>query len=225
MPFAFARSPSSDTLVISFRSSSRSPPFAHGTYSPGGLSALGANTVPVAGGPSYGALRGGFSPRTYPLDMGLIYFGIRVTDLQRSERFYVEGLGLTKLRGGRMPHGGRRILLVDHGTGQRLELNWYPSDSPYAVPYTSGEGLDHLGYSTGRAEEIARRLERYGGRIALRPSDLLGVRQNYYVEDPDGNWVELMAWGTSRKTPRPPTPRTRKGPVRPSAQGPARGTT
>lgn len=132
--------------------------------------------------------------------MGLIYFGMRVTDYERSVRFYVEGLGLVKLRGGRMPHGGRRILLADPGTGQRLELNWYPSDSPYATPYTPGEGLDHLGFSTGKAAELARRLEGVGGKVVLRPTDPTGVRQNYYVEDPDGNWIELMAWGTSRKT-------------------------
>ncbi len=57
--------------------------------------------------------------------MGLIYFGIRVTDFERSLGFYREGLGLMKLRGGRMPHGGRRVLLADPGTGLRLELNWY----------------------------------------------------------------------------------------------------
>lgn len=130
--------------------------------------------------------------------MGLIYFGIRVTDLDRSLRFYVEGLGLVKRRGGRMPHGGRRVLLEDPGTGQRLELNWYPPASPYAAPYVAGEGLDHLGFSTGHAREVAKRLEANGGKVVLRPTDRLGVRQNYYVEDPDGNWVELMAWGTSR---------------------------
>ncbi len=132
--------------------------------------------------------------------MGLIYFGIRVTDLERSLRFYQDGLGLVRLRGGRMPHGGRRVLLADPGTGQRVELNWYPPGSPYATPYVPGEGLDHLGFSTGKAADIARRLERLGGRVVLRPTDTDGVRQNYYVGDPDGNWIELMAWGSSRKS-------------------------
>jgi len=128
--------------------------------------------------------------------MGLIYFGIRVTDLDRSLRFYVQGLGLEELRRGRLPHGGRRVLLEDRKTGQRLELNWYPSGSPFAVPYVVGEGLDHLGFSTGHAAELARRLEECGGKIVLSPSDPDGVRQNFYVTDPDGNWVELMGWGS-----------------------------
>jgi lactoylglutathione lyase len=130
--------------------------------------------------------------------VGLIYFGVRVTDLDRSLRFYTEGLGLEELRRSRMPHGGRRVLLQDPKTGQRLELNWYPVDSPYAVPYTPGEGLDHLGFSTGHAADLARHLETHGGRIELSPTDPHGVRQNFYVSDPDGNWIELMAWGSSR---------------------------
>lgn len=134
------------------------------------------------------------------LPMPLIYFGIRVTDLDRSMRFYVGGLGLEELRRGRLPHGGRRVLLVDRKTGQRVELNWYPKGSPFAGPYVPGEGLDHLGYSTGRPAEVAQRLVEHGGKIVLRPTDKNGVRQNYYVEDPDGNWVELMGWGRSKPT-------------------------
>jgi lactoylglutathione lyase len=152
--------------------------------------------------------------------MGLIYFGIRVTDLGRSLEFYTQGLGLEELRRGRLPHGGRRVLLVDRGTAQRLELNWYPKGSPYAVPYVAGEGLDHLGYSTGHAADLARRLVEHGGKIALTPTDPLGVRQNFYVEDPDGNWIELMGWGSTRSTrgrksaKREPSSATRR--IRPS---------
>ncbi len=129
--------------------------------------------------------------------MPVIYFGIRVTDLDRSLDFYTEGLGLEVLRRGRLPHGGRRVLLVDGKTGQRLELNWYPKGSPYAVKYVPGEGLDHIGFSTGHGDEMARRLVAHGGKIVLTPTDPHGVRQNYYVEDPDGNWIELMGWGRS----------------------------
>jgi catechol 2,3-dioxygenase-like lactoylglutathione lyase family enzyme len=143
--------------------------------------------------------------------MGLIYFGIRVTDLQRSLDFYIHGLGLAELRRGRLPHGGRRVLLVDRGTAQRIELNWYPGGSPYAVPYVAGEGLDHLGYSTGHAAEMARRLVEHGGKVVLTPTDPLGVRQNFYVEDPDGNWIELMAWGSARSS-RPRSSATRQPP-------------
>lgn len=92
------------------------------------------------------------------------------------------------------------MLLVDRKTGQRLELNWFPKGSSFAVSYADGEGLDHLGFPTGHAAEIARAFEAHGGKIALRPSDPNGVRQNFYVATPDVNWIELMAFGSARLT-------------------------
>jgi len=92
-----------------------------------------------------------------------------------------------------MRHGGLWVLLEDARTGQRLELNWYPPDSPFNVKFVPGEGLDHIGFTSAHAAEVARRLVALGGRYALRPTDPNGIRGNYYVEDPDGNWVEIYA--------------------------------
>jgi catechol 2,3-dioxygenase-like lactoylglutathione lyase family enzyme len=39
--------------------------------------------------------------------MVLRYFGIRVTDLERSVKFYTELLGLKEVRHGTMRHGGK----------------------------------------------------------------------------------------------------------------------
>lgn len=55
--------------------------------------------------------------------MVLRYFGIRVTELERSVKFYTELLGLRKRRQGKMQHGGKWILLEDPRSHQRLELN------------------------------------------------------------------------------------------------------
>ena len=65
--------------------------------------------------------------------VGLRYFGIRVTDLERSLSFYVGVLGRKERRRGTMRHGGVWVLLQDPRTRQRLELNWYPPGSPYAA--------------------------------------------------------------------------------------------
>jgi hypothetical protein len=121
------------------------------------------------------------------------------------------------MRRGRLPIGGRRVLLADRGTAQRLELNCYPKGSPYDVPYVAGEGFDHLGYSTGHAADVARRLVEHGGKIVPTPTDPLGVRQSFYVEAPDGNRIEPMAWGSARSTPpgSPPKPRPRGETSRP----------
>jgi lactoylglutathione lyase len=122
----------------------------------------------------------------------LRYFGIRVSDLERSLRFYTELLGLKQVRGGTMYHGGKWVLLEDPRSHQRLELNWYPRDSPFATPYDSGEGLDHIGFKVEDAKSTYKKLVAKGATPALAPSDKNGVRGIYYLKDPDGNWIEFF---------------------------------
>lgn len=125
--------------------------------------------------------------------MALVYFGIRVTDPDRSVRFYSDGLGLRETGRGRMSHGGLFIQLQDPNTMQQLELNWYPAGSPYDVPYSVGEGVDHLGFEVDDAPETYRRLLRLGGTSAIAPwleQDRLWIG---FVRDPDGIWVEVQS--------------------------------
>lgn len=124
--------------------------------------------------------------------MVLRYFGIRVTDLDRSVKFYTELLGLKIVRKGKMHHGGLWVMLQDSRSRQRLELNWYPPDSPYRVPYVPGEGLDHIGFKVSDARSAYKNLLAKGVSSALAPDDKDGVKGIYYVTDPDGNWIEFF---------------------------------
>lgn len=122
----------------------------------------------------------------------LRYFGIRVTELGRSEGFYTELLGLKKVREGSMRHGGKWVLLEDPRSHQRLELNWYPAGSPFATRYAPGDGLDHIGFKVQDPASTFKRLVGKGAVPALVPSDKDGVKGIYYLKDPDGNWVEFF---------------------------------
>lgn len=123
--------------------------------------------------------------------MYLDYAGVRVTDLDRSLRFYREALGLAELRRGTMDHGGIWVLLEDPISRQRLELNWYPAGSRYAVPYVPGEELDHIGVRVADIERAARELETAGARRGeeVREDGQLEV---VYLRDPDGIEIELI---------------------------------
>src|SRR5208282_1377320 len=84
------------------------------------------------------------------------YFGIRVTNFERSKNFYMKIFDLMELDG----HSGERakyVLLKDRKSGQRLELNWYATGTEFATPYVPGEGLDHIGV---RVESVAETLQR-----------------------------------------------------------------
>jgi lactoylglutathione lyase len=128
------------------------------------------------------------------LPFHLQYTGIRVTDLERSLRFYTSALGLREnVRGDLSALGGGSFVgLSDPYSGQRLELNWYPPTSPFAVPFTTGEGLDHLGVRTEDVEGSIRVLEAVGGRKVDSIQDADGQLELAYVADPDGTWIELI---------------------------------
>ena len=126
-------------------------------------------------------------------DLVLRYCGIRTLDLERSLKFYSELLGLKVKRQGKMNHGGRWVLLEDGRSHQRLELNWYPEDSPFAtLPYQPGDGLDHIGFKVKDPPALFRKLVAKGATPALLPEDKNGVKGIYYLKDPDGNWIELF---------------------------------
>ena len=124
--------------------------------------------------------------------MSLRYTGIRVTDLDRSLRFYCEGLGLREIGRGRMSHGGQFVGLEDPETHVELELNLYPPGSPYATPYSLGEGLDHLGFVVPDARATIEKLRAMGARVAVEPWHENGRYWIGFVEDPDGIWIEVQ---------------------------------
>jgi len=135
--------------------------------------------------------------------MYLSYFGIRVTDLDRSVRFYTELLGLEEVARGDSSRagGGRYVLLRDRNSGQKLELNWYSSGSPYATTYLAGEGLDHIAFRVNNLTETLKKLIAAGVETveippALREGNSGTAGASYsvklaYVKDPDGNWIEF----------------------------------
>ncbi|HKV89799.1 MAG TPA: VOC family protein [Thermoplasmata archaeon] len=132
--------------------------------------------------------------------MYLSYVGLRVRDLPRSVRFYTEVFGLVPVQPEELsrmdPTATGAILLRDPNSGARLELNYYPPGTPYAVPYATGEELDHLGFRVDDLDSTLERLatlgcapekmEHYSGPILTTPHYRMS-----YVRDPDGILLEI----------------------------------
>lgn len=123
--------------------------------------------------------------------MYLSYVGIRVTNLEKSLKFYKELFGLEEVEGGDNSKFGMGIfvLLRDSKSGMKLELNWYPEDSRYSTPYVVGEGLDHLAFCVNSIKEKFKELVDKG--VSSTDFGPETGATYCYVRDPDGNWIEL----------------------------------
>jgi catechol 2,3-dioxygenase-like lactoylglutathione lyase family enzyme len=132
------------------------------------------------------------------------HIGLCVGDLERSRRFYVEGLGFTEYARFEID---RPIAEVDppcHLTsffvekdGLRIELLDFRSPAAFGTPSTRRNqlGLTHLSFVVDDVDDAAAELVGYGGRIVegtrSGQDDPAGV-QIVFLEDPDGTRVELM---------------------------------
>jgi catechol 2,3-dioxygenase-like lactoylglutathione lyase family enzyme len=100
-------------------------------------------------------------------------------------------MGLKINNRGRMQHGGVFVCLVDKKTRQKLELNWYPKNNRFYVPYKKGEELDHLAFEVEDVDAKVRELVERGAQIATKQfSDWRSTLA--YVKDPDGIWLEII---------------------------------
>ncbi len=118
--------------------------------------------------------------------MKFIYTGIHVSDLDRSIRFYTKELKMKLLFSAEIKEtGGKVAWLKSEGSSQVLELNWYPE----GYKYGGSSGLDHLAYQVDDADEAYARLSRTK-RGEIAPFDE-GRWRLAYVQDPDGNWIEM----------------------------------
>jgi glyoxylase I family protein len=132
------------------------------------------------------------------------HLGLCVSDLDRSLRFYVEGLGFEEFARFELT---RPIAEVDlpldltscfvQKNGLRIELLHYRSPGVFGTPSTRRNqlGLTHLSFVVDDVDAAAAELEEYGGTI------IEGTRsgqhdpsmvQIIFLADPDGTRVELM---------------------------------
>ncbi|MEM4703451.1 MAG: VOC family protein [Candidatus Bathyarchaeia archaeon] len=119
------------------------------------------------------------------------YVGIRVTDLEKSIAFYTKLLGMKVINRGRIEQTkGETVALQGEEGGSVLELNYYEKNSPYNTKYVAGEGLDHLAFKVENLEEALKEASKAGHPPVLKMESPEGKWA--YIEDPDGNWIELF---------------------------------
>lgn len=144
-----------------------------------------------------------------PIAVGVEVTGVselvlEVVDLEASERFYADVLGLPVVE--RWPH--REAIWVMAGDRTRIGL-WRPQ-----VGLQGGRGGVHVHFALHIAAD------RYDAAAAHLRAEGQDVREEVfgpdhgralYVDDPDGNVVELWTWDVARHLEASPSPPTSDG--------------
>lgn len=136
------------------------------------------------------------------------HLGLCVGDLERSLRFYCDGLGFTKAEGydldEKMLAGLDRALEVSSPVQLRsqmitngelkIELLHFAEPAAAGVPSTSrGQiGFTHLSFFVDDVDRVAAELAALGGTVLADTRSQLGY-EVVFIADPDGARVELMA--------------------------------
>jgi len=126
--------------------------------------------------------------------MKFLHTMIRVTDLEKSIRFYCEGLGFKLLSKNEYPDGKFTLAFLragqDSDNGPQIELthNWGTKE------YTRGDAYGHVAYQVDSIEEVQKRLQKSGFDLSWGPGKTPnGKRAMAFVDDPDGYEIELLA--------------------------------
>jgi catechol 2,3-dioxygenase-like lactoylglutathione lyase family enzyme len=142
-----------------------------------------------------------------PMILRLSHVGLCVADLERSLRFYVEGLGFRERSGLDLEGEPSATLLELPGValrarwlerdGTRLELLHFPRPGSVgdARPRPMNAlGLTHLSFRVADLSAALARLEALGGRALTHTrveNHRLGMRA-IFLADPDGTRIELI---------------------------------
>lgn len=108
-----------------------------------------------------------------------------VSDLEKSLKFYNEALGLTEQRRITSEDGSFIIVyLTDGGNGHLLELTWLRD---WEGAYNLGDNEFHLALRTDNYNEALTHHKEMEC-VCFENTDM-GI---YFIEDPDGYWVEVI---------------------------------
>lgn len=114
---------------------------------------------------------------------------INVTDLDRSVRFYEEGIGLT-VKSRVNYQGLHEVTLAADGGGGLLQLAW---TEDLQGPIDHGNALRKIYFYVAECAEAHQRAIAAGGRSERAPERLGDYPVTYaFILDPDGYTIELI---------------------------------
>ena len=135
----------------------------------------------------------------------LHHTGFVVKNVEESTAFYRDVVGLSLIRAyERMGTGIDQVVgyenahlsaaILDIGGGHILELIQYvnPRSEDRPTEERNVLGATHLALLVDDIHAMYARLAEKGGQVMNPPAELEPGRSACYLQDPDGNWIELL---------------------------------
>jgi lactoylglutathione lyase len=113
---------------------------------------------------------------------------MRVNDIEKTIRFYVDVLGLKVARDSVSPRGARLVFLQTPGSKEEIELCQLPGAEPVRV----SPDLMHLAFQVGNLAAFAAALEKKGVRLSDGPYKTSDGDLIAFIDAPEGYEVELI---------------------------------
>ncbi|HHT24829.1 MAG TPA: lactoylglutathione lyase [Clostridiaceae bacterium] len=121
------------------------------------------------------------------LDFKMVHMNINTMDLEKSDKFYRENLGLKEVRRKEAKDGSYIIVYyTDANDYFELEITWLRDRKE---PYDLEDNEIHLCFRTHDYEK-ALAFHREQGVVVFE-NESMGI---YFIEDPDGYWVEIAPY-------------------------------
>lgn len=124
--------------------------------------------------------------------MRLLHTMLRVTDLDRSIKFYTEVLGMELLRQKEYPEGKFTLAFLGYGdesenTALELTHNWDVD------AYEMGNAYGHIAIEVEDVYDATAKIKEQGCKITREAGPMnAGTTVISFVEDPDGYPIELI---------------------------------
>ena len=114
------------------------------------------------------------------------HYNCNVFDLEKSLAFYDKALGFTVHRQMKADDGSYLITyLTDNTSSFLLELTWLRD---WEKPYEMGDNEQHLCVRVAGDYDEIRQFHRENGWICYENQEM----DLYFIEDPDGYWIEIL---------------------------------
>ena len=123
-----------------------------------------------------------------PLVTKLLHTRLRVSDLERTVRFYTDILGLTLSSRHTSPRGSKIAHLKVPGSEEEIEIAEFPGSGEVIVP----PDLVHLAFSVEDLEKTLSRLKELGIPITDGPTKGRNTTF-FFIDAPEGYEIELIA--------------------------------